>query len=164
MNRSAFFSHDRIGDHCHAFHSRMAATGCAGCIRYDPFPRHLVDPHVSSGGTCHRDHQPGPGVHLGPAAVGESSDPGRDGSPGWASSWAALAYLADANFRARMAGSILQALPDPISNALPDALRSASGIQLLDFAILDAIGIATMVVAGWLAWPRSRPRRVSSAS
>ena len=75
-----------------------------------------------------------------------------------------LAYLADASFRALMAGALLQALPDPLYNALPAALRSASGIQLLDFAIVDAIGIAAMLVAGWLAWPRSRPRRVSSAS
>jgi hypothetical protein len=75
-----------------------------------------------------------------------------------------LAYLTDANFQARMASAIMQALPEPIYNALPGALRSASGIQLLDFAILDAIGIAAMVITGWLAWPRSRARPGSSAS
>src|SRR4051794_1277761 len=33
-----------------------------------------------------------------------------------------LAYLADASFRARLAGAILQALPDTLNNALPDLL------------------------------------------
>jgi hypothetical protein len=75
-----------------------------------------------------------------------------------------LAYLADMNFRAGIARAILQALPDPLLRTLPGALRSASGIQLLDFAIVDALGIAAMAIAGWLAWPRSRARRVSSAS
>src|SRR3954447_15700126 len=40
-----------------------------------------------------------------------------------------LAYLADMNFRARLAGALLLALPDPLYNALPYGLRSASGIQ-----------------------------------
>jgi hypothetical protein len=73
-------------------------------------------------------------------------------------------YLADINFRSLLAGALVQALPDSLYNALPDVLRSASGIQLLDFAILDALGVASMVVTGWLAWPRSRARRASSAS
>jgi hypothetical protein len=75
-----------------------------------------------------------------------------------------LAYLTDTNFQAHMASAIMQALPEPLYNALPGAMRSASGIQLLDFAILDAIGIAAMVITGWLAWPRSRARPGSSAS
>jgi hypothetical protein len=75
-----------------------------------------------------------------------------------------LAYLADASFRARLAGWILQALPDRLYYALPDTLRTASGIQLLDFAILDAIGIGAMLVAGWLAWPRRSAPPVASAS
>jgi hypothetical protein len=75
-----------------------------------------------------------------------------------------LRYMANANFRAQIADAVLQALPDPLFNALPDILRTASGIQLLDFAILDAIGITAMVVAGWLAWPRSRARHITSAS
>jgi hypothetical protein len=75
-----------------------------------------------------------------------------------------LAYLPGVNFRAHVASAILEALPDPLVRALPGVLRSASGIQLLDFAILDAIGIGAMVAAGWLAWPRPRARRVSSAS
>jgi hypothetical protein len=75
-----------------------------------------------------------------------------------------LAYLAEMKFRAGIAGAILQSLPESLYKALPDALRSASGIQVFDFAILDAIGIAAMVVSGWLAWPRTRVRRVSSAS
>jgi hypothetical protein len=75
-----------------------------------------------------------------------------------------LRYLADAKFRALIAGAVLQALPDPLYSALPQALRTASGIQLLDFAIVDAIGIAAMLVAGWLAWPRRPARPISSAS
>lgn len=77
---------------------------------------------------------------------------------------ASLAYLADASFRALIAGAVLKALPDSLHEALPDALRTAWGIQLLDFAILDAIGIGAMVVTCWLLWPRGRARRLISAS
>jgi hypothetical protein len=75
-----------------------------------------------------------------------------------------LAYLAVGMFRAPVAVAIAHALPDPLHDALPDALRTAWGMQLLDFLILDTLGIAAMVLAGWLAWPRSRARRVSAAS
>jgi hypothetical protein len=75
-----------------------------------------------------------------------------------------LAYLADANFRALMARALLETMPDPLFKALPGAFRTSSGIQLLDFAILDAIGIAAMLVTGWLAWPRRPPRHTASAS
>jgi hypothetical protein len=75
-----------------------------------------------------------------------------------------LAYLAQVRFRAHLAGVVLQALPDPVSTALHDSLMEAFVIPLLDFALVVAIGITAMVVAGWLAWPRSRARHVTSAS
>jgi hypothetical protein len=71
---------------------------------------------------------------------------------------AATTYLADARFRAVMASMILEAVPETLYKALPSSVRSASGIQLLDFAILDALGIVAMVLAAWLARPR-RPAR-----
>jgi hypothetical protein len=71
---------------------------------------------------------------------------------------AALAYLADSRFRPRMALAILDAMPPPVYDSLPASIRSASGASFLDFALMDGIGIAAMLLCGWLAWPR-RPVR-----
>ena len=66
---------------------------------------------------------------------------------------AAAAYLADTRFQPRMAIAILDALPPSLYDALPASARSASGAWFLDFALLDAIALAAMLIFGWLAWP-----------
>jgi hypothetical protein len=71
---------------------------------------------------------------------------------------AALAYLADSRFQPRMAVALLDALPPSVYDALPSSVRSASGAWLLDFALIDGLGIAAMLLLGWLAWPRGRGR------
>jgi hypothetical protein len=71
---------------------------------------------------------------------------------------AALAYLAESRFQPRMAAAILDALPPSVYEALPASARSASGARLLDFALVDGIGIAAMLLFGWLAWPRGNGR------
>jgi hypothetical protein len=77
---------------------------------------------------------------------------------GLAAAIAALAYLAEARFNPRMAHALLDALSPSLYGSLPAWARSASGAWYLDFALMDGIGIAAMLLCGWLAWPR-RPVR-----
>jgi hypothetical protein len=69
---------------------------------------------------------------------------------------AAAAYLADTRFQPRMAIAVLDALPPSLYNSLPASARSASGAWFLDFALLDAVAVAAMLIFGWLARPRRR--------
>jgi hypothetical protein len=72
------------------------------------------------------------------------------------------AYLAEANFRPRLAVALLDCLPAALDDRLPAAVRSSSAVQFLDFALLDGLGAAAMALSGWLAWPRHRPRLEAS--
>jgi hypothetical protein len=67
------------------------------------------------------------------------------------------AYLAEANFRPRLAVALLDYLPAALDDRVPAAVRSSSAVQLLDFALLDGLGAVAMALSGWLAWPRRRP-------
>jgi hypothetical protein len=71
---------------------------------------------------------------------------------------AAATYLAESNLKPRMALALLDSLPPSLYDSLPVSGRSSSGAWLLDFALLDAMGIAAMLFCGWLAWPRRRAR------